>query len=60
MYMVSIDGNGGSFYDTREEAVRDLELFGFRPSCYVGSDYEKLLFTGRECKIMTATIKEEL
>ena len=59
MVMVRIDGKGGSFYDTREEAERDLALFGFRPSSYVGSDYEKLLFTGLEFKVMTATIEEE-
>jgi len=58
MVMVRIDGNGGSYYDTREDAVRDLELFGFRPSCYVGSDYDKLLFTGMECKVMKAVIEE--
>ena len=59
MVRVRIDGKGGSYYDTREEAERELALFGFRPSGYVGSDFEKLLFTGRECKVMTATIEEE-
>lgn len=57
MVMVRIDGGGGSYFDTREEAEHELELFGFRPA-YVGGGYEKLLFTGRECKVMTARIEE--
>ena len=58
MVMVRIDGSGGSFFDTREEAERELRLWGFRPSSYVGHEFDKLLFTGRECKVMTATIEE--
>lgn len=57
MVMVRIDGKGGSVFDTRKEAERELRLFGFRPA-YVGDGYEKLLFTGRECKVMTARIEE--
>ena len=58
MVRVRIDGKGGSCYDTVEEAEEELRLFGFRP-CYAGGGFEKLLFTGRECKVMTATIEEE-
>lgn len=58
MVTVRIDGKGGSVFDNREEAERELRLFGFRPA-YVGNGFEKLLFTGRECKVMTARIEEE-
>lgn len=59
MVMVRIDGGGGSVFDTREEAEHELRLWGFRPSGYIGCDFDKLLFTGRECRVMTATIEEE-
>lgn len=55
MVMVRIDGNGGSVFDSREDAERELRLWGFRPSIVGG--FEKLLFTGRECKVMTARIE---
>ena len=54
-FRVRIDGKGGSYFGTREEAERELRLFGFRPN--LGA-FEKLLFTGRECKVMTAIIEE--
>lgn len=59
MFVVKIDGRGGSYFYTREEAERNLEMYGFRRSPYVGADYSKVLFTGTEAKVMTATIREE-
>ena len=55
MFQVCIDNEGGSYFDSREEAERELKRFGFKPNL-VG--FEKLLFTGRECKVMTARIEE--
>ena len=54
MVMVRIDGKGGSVFDSRKDAERELELWGFRP-CLNG--YEKYLFTGQGVKTMTATIE---
>ena len=58
MFVVQIDGSGGSYFDTREEAERELRLWGFRPSSYLGHEFDKLLFTGRRCELMTARIEE--
>ena len=57
MVMVRIDGKGGSVHRSRESAERELRAFGFRPA-FVGGGWEKLLFTGRECRVMTARIEE--
>lgn len=59
MVTVRIDGKGGSVFDTRKEAEDELRMWGFRPE-FVGGGWEKLLFTGKECKTMTARIIEEV
>ena len=53
--MVRIDGKGGSVFDTREEAERELRLWGFRKE-YLDC-WEKLLFTGMGVECMTARIE---
>jgi len=55
MFQVRIDNQDGSYFDSREEAERELRLFGFRPNL---TGYEKWLFTGREARLMTARIEE--
>ena len=56
--MVRIDGKGGSLFGSREQAERELRSWGFYPSMLLGADFERLLFTGKECKVMTARIEE--
>ena len=55
MYVVRIDGKGGSFFESKAEAERELKRFGFMPNAM---GYEKLLFNGKGCRVMTARIEE--
>ncbi len=59
MYVVRVDGSGGSYFDTRKDAERELRIWGFVPSALIGVDFEKYLFTGKECRLMTATVRRE-
>ena len=59
MYVVRVDGSGGSYFDSRRDAERELRLWGFVPSSLVNVDFEKWFFSGRECRLMTATVRRE-
>jgi hypothetical protein len=58
MFVVQIDGRRGLSYETLDEAEKELRKWGFNPNLYVGDSFDKLLFTGRECKVMSARILE--
>lgn len=53
MFRVTIDGKGGSYFDSREEAERELRLWGFSPSG--GAQWER--FDYGSFRVITAIIE---